>query len=337
VIDLYGSTPEVTARIPPEGQTASVIRQYFLLPVEFITPAGDPVAQPKDTGDGQNEFTFNEASPGVLEINLRVKVPGIGEMPAEIKNKFTFEIDTIGSSIFTWAGANPGGKASVNGDFISATATYTGLPHSNSDFGLKRARVKFDGTNIGEAKIEVFYDAKAKNHTGGDLAHPNWFHYYKQNAGGEAYNYDPTPGARSTSLSAGGDSSIKIGDYVHTLGGQFITTTKIGGLLKATVWSSTNKYYAHFSGVLAHERQHANGEVTQGSATDPDSDWLSTSLETGTSNTNPNDSESASSGVAAVAGFTDDEVYAGGPVEENGIKNADTSKDWANPGTNHKP
>jgi hypothetical protein len=42
-------------------------------------------------------------------------------------------------------------------------------------------------------------------------------------------------------------------------------------------------------------------------------------------------------GVASVAGFTDDEVYAGGAVEEAAFKSADTSKDWADPGTNHHP
>lgn len=33
--------------------------------------------------------------------------------------------------------------------------------------------------------------------------------------------------------------------------------------------------------------------------------------------------------------FSDDEIYAGGPVEELGVTGADTSQDWANPGTNH--
>lgn len=56
-----------------------------------------------------------------------------------------------------------------------------------------------------------------------------------------------------------------------------------------------------------------------------------------TSNTNPNSAISASLGVAGVPGFTDDEIYAGGPIEENALKAADTSKDWASPGNNKKP
>jgi hypothetical protein len=35
--------------------------------------------------------------------------------------------------------------------------------------------------------------------------------------------------------------------------------------------------------------------------------------------------------------WDDGEVYAGGPIEQQGIQNADTSHDWANPGTNAGP
>lgn len=48
------------------------------------------------------------------------------------------------------------GKVSVEGDIISATATYTGLPQNNSDLGLKKAHVKFGEKSIGEARFEVF-------------------------------------------------------------------------------------------------------------------------------------------------------------------------------------
>src|SRR5690606_34967672 len=70
------------------------------LPVEFITPAGDPVDDPVDAGttpasipDGANEFTFSTATTGVLTMKLKVKVQGIGSSsPAELA-KFTFELD----------------------------------------------------------------------------------------------------------------------------------------------------------------------------------------------------------------------------------------------------
>lgn len=101
-------------------------------------------------------------------------------MPTTTQAKFIFEVDTIGSSTFAWDAANPGGKATVSGDFITATATYTGLPQNNSDFGLKKARMKFDGNNAGEAKFEVFFPKYEKNHPGeGNEVTPNWSYYWK--------------------------------------------------------------------------------------------------------------------------------------------------------------
>lgn len=69
---------------------------------------------------------------------------------------------------------------------------------------------------------------------------------------------------------------------------------------------------------------------------DTDFDCLANDFETTISNTDPDNALSASKFVVPLIGITDDEIYAGGPVEENGIKSADTSNDWANPGTNHK-
>ena len=338
--------PEFVTGFDGDIEESYTLLSDYPLPVEFISPAGDPVNTPVDAGttpasipDGANEFTFSTATSGVLTMKLKAKVPGIGAMPAAEQAKFTFEVDTIGNSTFAWDAANPGGKVTVSGDFLTAIATYTGLPQNNTDFGLKKARVKHSGNNVGEAKFEVFYDAKAKNHPGGVPVHTNWFHYYKQNLGGGAYGYNDNGhnnSGRSGSLSQGGDESIVIGPEAFD-GDEYITTAIQNGRLRATGWSSTTKYYANFCGVVAHERQHAYGEVAQNGPTDPDGDWLATDFENNTSNTNPNSAISASLGVAAVAGFTDDEIYAGGPVEENALKAADKSKDWASPGSNKKP
>ena len=172
-----------------------------LLPVEFITPAGDPVGSPIDAGtspssttDGANEFTFNTASPGVLEINLKVKVPGIGGIPADIQNKFLFEIDTIGSSTLQWDAANSGGKPTFSGDFMTAKVKFTGLPQNNSDFGTKMTRIKFDGTKTAEEDFEVFFDRDSDNHPefGTYLKGrpPNWFYYWSKvySAPNQVYN-----------------------------------------------------------------------------------------------------------------------------------------------------
>jgi hypothetical protein len=88
--------------------------------------------------------------------------------------------------------------------------------------------------------------------------------------------------------------------------------------------------------VLAHERHHANNETTAGPPTDSDGDLLAGTYETATTQTDPNDKYSAR-GVLIGSTWDDGEVYAGGPIEQQGIQNADTSHDWANPGTNAGP
>ena len=211
--------------------------------------------------------------------------------------------------------------------------TFTGLPANNFDVGRKKVTITVDVGVRDQKAMEVFYSAKEYNHPGGNPTEPNWFYYYKQNAGGGSYAYDATPGARSSSVAGGGEVSIKIGDYVHSPGGEFITTSVVAGRLSATGISPTNKYYPHFIGVLGHERQHANNEVTSGPPTDRDLDYLPNTFETTTSNTDPDDKYSAS---GPLVGTDDGEVYAGGPVEENGVKNANSAQDWASPGSNRK-
>lgn len=106
------------------------------------------------------------------------------------------------------------------------------------------------------------------------------------------------------------------------------------GQLEATGWSQTFYYYKYFIGVLAHERQHANNEITSGPPNDRDLDYLPNDFETGTSHTNPDYKYSARGSLVGDR-WDDGEVYAGGPVEQAGITGADTSQDWADLGTNH--
>lgn len=298
---------------------------------KFITPAqdGDPEGSPKDSGDGQNEFTFDTASPGVLTINLKAALPG--GIASDVASDFTFEVESVGSSTLTWDANNPGGQATASGDNIVATVTFEGLPDKNSAFGEKEAKLKYKGDVVATAPYEVFFDATATNHPGGNTD-PNWFYYYKDAVGGGSFSYANT--ATSTSSAGGGESSIKLGNTAYS-GEKYITTTTSGGQLSATGWSSKVEYFAYFVGVLAHERHHANEETTAGPPTDADQDFLSNDYETNTSNTDPNDKYSARGALSGGA-FDDGEVYAGGPIEENAINSADTSLDWANPGTNSK-
>jgi len=308
---------------------------------EWVTPKGSPVTAPNDTpnADGRNEFTYDAAAPGVLTINLKVLVKPTGTAGltghdgVKFAERCEFALPTIAGSNFVWDAANPGGKSNATGEHMLAKATYTTLPALNSEFGLKEAEFKCDNKTdvLPKAEFEVFYMAQEKNHPGGDPTQPNWFHYYKQNEGGADYTYDA---AASTSHSLPGQpNSIQIANNAYT-GGTYITTNVVNAQLTATGTSGIFKYYKYFYGVVNHERQHANNETVD-PALDPDGDYLPSVFETGTSQTDPANRFSARGTLAGNA-YDDGEVYAGGPVEQQAIQSADTSQDWANPGSNSK-
>lgn len=217
-------------------------------------------------------------------------------------------------------------------------------PMSNSLWGANTLYVSIDGPHVAgqegemiltgtasyvseDKSIKVFYDGTGTQNPDGANV-PNWFYYYKDNAGGGAYGYAST--GRSTSTAGGGMSSVRIGNEAYA-GDQYMTFDygNPGGRLRATGWSGTNYYYANFLGVLAHETQHATNETAGGAGDgDADGDFLRSAFETGTSLTDPANPNSAS------ASYDDGEVYAGGPVEKGGIDGANTSADWAHAGTN---
>ena len=164
----------------------------YLRKVDLISPAGnddnDPVNKPIDGGngtgddvpDGANEFTFSSANPGVLTIKFKAKVEVDATVLEKIKNKFKFTVDSIGQDP-TWNASNPEGKATLSDGYLVATATFTGLPANNSDFGKKKVKLLFDGSAAQEAEIEVFFPRDAKNHPeDGSGTTPNWFYYWLQ-------------------------------------------------------------------------------------------------------------------------------------------------------------
>ena len=150
--------------------------------VEFVTPAGDPVSAPKDAGDGQNEFTFSDANPGVLTMNLKAKVTPAAAAPT-IAADCRFEVGAIGTSAMAWAAANPRGKATGNGGFLTATVAFTGLPDRNDAFGKKKAVLLLKGRKLDENDYEVFFPKNATNHPGGQAGSPNWFYYWNMVCG----------------------------------------------------------------------------------------------------------------------------------------------------------
>jgi hypothetical protein len=179
---------------------------FLLLPTEWITPAGDPVNAAIDGGDGSgtvpdgaNEFTYSTAASGVLTLKLKAKISGIGNLGQTIQDQFKFEVDTIGNSTMAWDTANPGGKVTVSGDYITAKVKFTGLPQNNSDFGKKKARVMLNGSKTIEKEFEVFFPRDTKNHPGvGSGTTPNWFYYWGQVMGGSHDLQYGGPGSGST-------------------------------------------------------------------------------------------------------------------------------------------
>ena len=163
---------------------------WFVLKVEMITPAGDPVNSAVQSGDGQNEFTYSTASPGVLTMNLKAHVTPSG-VANQIKDKVLFTVDSISGSTMAWDAANPGGKPTASGDDLLATARFTGLPANNTDFGSKKAAVYYDGQKQDEESYEVFYPRNTANHPGGQSGSPNWFYYWGQAISVNNVTYSP--------------------------------------------------------------------------------------------------------------------------------------------------
>lgn len=302
----------------------------------LVTPHGDPVNQPyAATGpyDGVptcNEFFFDSSTNGVLGMRLMAEV-----QPLEIRQYFnvgdvSFTIDSVGNAAPSYSASRWSPEPDVVWRrYILCDATIIGLPANNSDFGLKTARMYYKGSLVAENNYEVFYTATANNHPSCTLCLncPNWFYYYKQASGGGSYTYDSSL-STSQSISGGGESTIRIANNAYS-GGCYYKTIYDMGLLKVTGISSINKYYPHFCGVIAHERQHANNECYPASIyTDSDMDYLKNDYELYTSHTKPNKWDSALSQTS------DAEAYANGPVEQLAIQSADSSKDWAFPGSN---
>jgi hypothetical protein len=127
---------EVKRKVGDQNCNTPFKRVAAVVIPKFVTPAGDPVASPKNSGDGQNEFTFNTASPGELTINLKATIAG--GIATNIVNDLKFEVDAVGTSTLEWDTANPDGKPTASGNTITAIVKFKNLPDSNSAFGKKR-------------------------------------------------------------------------------------------------------------------------------------------------------------------------------------------------------
>lgn len=78
--------------------------------------------------------------------------------------------------------------------------------------------------------------------------------------------------------------------------------------------------------MIVHERFHFINGWNHGPTLDPDADDLTTSVETGTVSSDPNNKYSIDDGTFGNT-MWDDECWAGGPIEKSGIDGADVGKD----------
>ena len=167
---------------------AKDVAKYTNISISLVTPSGDPVANPVDSGDGQNEFTYSSGIPGVLTMNLKASVSPESVAPF-IQGDCLFEVGVIGDSALAWDAINPNGVPQAIAGCLTATARFTGLPQHNSDFGKKVASISLHGMICDTSEYEVFFPADANNHpnricNSGDCSMcPNWFYYWRE--GGE--------------------------------------------------------------------------------------------------------------------------------------------------------
>jgi hypothetical protein len=165
----------------PAGKTTQIdLIQHEQWRVEFVTPGVDPVNSPNSTSgnNAQNEYTYSNATPGLLKVTLRARVIPAGKVN-EAKPHVKFTVGAIADSPLTWDGAGDGSATTVKGDLLETVATYTGLPKTNAAFGAKDAKLFRLGKEIGTRTFEVFFPRDQKNHPNpGQGTTPNWFFYW---------------------------------------------------------------------------------------------------------------------------------------------------------------
>jgi hypothetical protein len=144
-----------------------------------------------------NEFTFSGVTPGVLSISCRAVItPNDPDAIACANDHLRWTIDAVGTSPLTWSVPDPANIQ--HGKGRDTTATFTGLPPQNNDFGTKTVTLLLDtGAVLGTTTIEVFWPKNDTNHPNpGQGVTPNWFFYWLQVVGNPAHvRYDPGGGA----------------------------------------------------------------------------------------------------------------------------------------------
>ena len=301
--------------------------------IDLVTPAGDPVASPVDSGDGQNEFTYDNANPGVLNVHLKASVLPSG-VASQIASRCSYAVSDIATSTKSWAPGSPNGTPSSSNDFLVAQAIFTGLPVNNSAFGSKMAIVSFDAVEMKKNQYEVFFMKHSTNHPNGQASSPNWYYYWSQTSAN---------GANSTMLYT--NCSRSFYDYFS---GRTIYIANDAALTQIAAWGAP-KGIDCFAWTTLHEAKHhaqltGFWPVNWISSDDVDVDWIPNTLE-------PNYMPGRPYSPTNSATYPDTIGYGANPIPDaedinmrsqvspygldslwsNGSAN---TEDWSNPGKN---
>lgn len=240
----YTITHSVFAETGGAGGTATATAIVFTVEIVSPTPPTkvnnvDKIMTPATAANNNtgNEFTYSSTNPGVLTVPIRVSIlPDTADVHAAFQDKVRVKMDAISDSHantstyvnLAWtpgvfAGESKAGNGVYNAGSQSwqATATFTGLPPMNTDFGQKAvtAEVLRDGNSIvtKQRQIEIFFPRDQTNHPdlpgkpdlgnfsanavdttnrGNSTRSRNWFFYWIQTPAGTAgtaeFRYDST-------------------------------------------------------------------------------------------------------------------------------------------------
>jgi hypothetical protein len=227
------------------------------------------------------------------------------------------------------------GQPTINGEFLEAKVTFTGLPEHNTDFGLKAAKLKKAGSTVATAKFEVFFPKNGKNHPGGQTGSENWFHYWRE--GGvcgiplntSTFSDVPAnnPYLMAVTYPQSGDPIIR---FTTNAAKELTQRQYLGKGGRGSIIVRSNCKGIHCVAVtVEHEQTHMNDYAHIGGREDSDHDIVANADEPTRHgiNTDPSDPDTYSVGVS----YGDDEIRAQKMEGNNGVLYYPAS-DWANPG-----
>ena len=184
VVENSGGTAARVILEPSRESGAVTLRATFTRDGRTVTATRDVsfcVIDSIRIADGERDFAFDDATPGVLTVpkaRSRALYDGADASP-----ELAWTIEPIGAAATTTLSPEhpTGGIVSVS---------YTGLPELNAALGPKRVEValqKGDCLCKRASTIRAFYSPTAKNHptpaagiAPGTAPVPNWFYYYAQ-------------------------------------------------------------------------------------------------------------------------------------------------------------